>query len=248
MYRYYIDRTAIGRKFLSVDYRLILFFLYVGFLVFLLVTQHNIWTVIYVHFLFVFIFSIFYFGRQFLYIFLAPLMAIFIPVEQYRINRFLKKFKQNTHSEVAIILGHSDWTKLEAWIKPNSGLSELKLLVELLKIKKQDFSFYPRASFGEVEKIMSNKHIKEVYLLGHGSSHIFQLNTDDILYYCEFSNPRYGKEFVHQIHCGTPDGKSLVDYVVPAENRNGCFLIRKPITMIRVEKELKQKIKDQIGK
>jgi hypothetical protein len=172
-------------------------------------------------------------------------MAIVIPIEQYRIKRYLKKFKQNNPTEVAVVLGHSDWTKLEEWTKPNSSLKELKLLVKYLETKKQDFSFYPKANFEDVEKIMSNKNIKEVYFLEHGSSHVFQLNTDDILYYCEFNNERYGKDYVHQVHCGTPDGKSLVDYVVPEKNKSGCFLIRKPITGYRIEKEFKQRMRQK---
>ena len=244
MHRDYLDRTAVGRKILNIEVKLILFALYVGFLVFLWIWQRNWWFVFYSHLIFVFIFSIFYFGRQFLYIFVAPLMAITIPIIQFFIKRYIKQFKQNVPAEVVIILGHSDWTKLEAWVKPNSTVSELKFLVKYLRTKKQDFSFYPRASMEDVERIMADNKVREVYFFGHGSSHVFQLNTDDILYYCEFNNPKYGKDFVHQVHCGTPDGKSLVDYVVPDGNKNGCFLIRKPITGQRIMKEFKQKIKE----
>jgi len=244
MYKDYLDRTDVGRKILNIEYKLVLLFLYIVFLVFLLISQKSWLNVLYVHFLFVFIFSIFYFGRQFLYIFAAPLFVIFIPIEQIRIKRFLKAFKQNTPAEVAIILGHSDWTKLEAWIKPNSALREITLLVQQLKLKRQNFSFYPKATLVDVEEIMKNKDIKEVYLLGHGSSHLFQLSTDDILYYCEFNSPQYKKEFVHQIHCGTEDGKSLIDYVVPEENKERCFLVRKSISGDFIEKKFKQTIKD----
>lgn len=244
MHRDYLDRTAVGKKILNIEIKLILFALYVGFLVFLWIWQRNWWFVFYSHLIFIFIFSIFYFGRQFLYIFVAPLMAIIIPVIQLFIKRYLRQFKQNVPAEVVIILGHSDWTKLEAWIKPNSTVSELKLLVKYLQMKKQDFSFYPRAGIEDVERIMVDDNVREVYFFGHGSSHVFQLNTDDILYYCEFNNPKYGKDFVHQVHCGTPDGKSLVDYVVPDGNKSGCFLIRKPITGQRIMREFKKKIKE----
>jgi len=76
-----------------------------------------------------------------------------------------------------------------------------------------------------------------------GSSHIFQLSIDEILYYCDFNNPKYKKEFVHQIHCGTTHGKSLVDYVVPLENRGSCFFFRKPINGFDILKELKRRRK-----
>jgi hypothetical protein len=110
--------------------------------------------------------------------------------------------------------------------------------------KEQDFSFYPDADFNDVEKIMSDKTIKEVYFLGHGDSHSFKLNTDEILYYCDFNDPKYSKEFVHQVHCGTPHGKSLIDYVVPEKNRNKCFLFRKPIDSLDVKKEFKKKMNE----
>lgn len=232
-----------GRKILNIEYKLIFFAGYVAFLISLWVWQRNWSFVFFAHLSFVFLFSIFYFGRQFLYIFVAPLMAIYIPIEQWRIRMFLKNFKQNTAVEVAVLLGHSDWTKLEAWVKPNFSLKELKSLTKYFESRNQDFSFYPAANFKDVEGIMADKAVKEVCFFGHGSSHVFQLCTDDILYYCEFNNPIYGKAFVHQVHCGTPDGKSLVDYVVPEKNKSGCFLIRKPITGHRIIKEFKKKTK-----
>lgn len=244
MYRDYLNRTAIGKKILNIEFRLILFASYVLFLILAWFKEHSWIPVLYVHLTFVFIFSLFYFRRQFLYVFAAPLVAVFIPFEQYKISRFLRKNKINTPSEVAIVLGHSDWTKLEAWIKPNSTLSELKSLAKYLESKKQDFSFYPTASLEDVEKIMRNTDIKEVYFFGHGSSHMFQLCTDEILYYCEFNNERYKKRFVHQVHCGTPDGKSLVDYVVPEENKKECFLFREPISGLRIEKEFRNKTRE----
>ena len=91
---------------------------------------------------------------------------------------------------------------------------------------------------------MSDKSVREVYFVGHGSSHKFQLGTDDIVYYCDFIDAKYGKDYVHQVHCGTPDGKSLVDYVVPESNRSGCFFVRKLLTTGQIEKELKRRTKE----
>lgn len=77
---------------------------------------------------------------------------------------------------------------------------------------------------------------------------ILQINTEDYLYYCDFNDPqKYGKEFIHQIHCGTPDGKSLIDYVVPKENQNKCFLFRKPINSFDIQKEFKKRTKNLRG-
>jgi hypothetical protein len=90
---------------------------------------------------------------------------------------------------------------------------------------------------------MSNSEIREVCFYGHGTSHMFQLSTNEMLYYCDFNNRgKYGKDFIHQIHCGTSHGKSLIDYVVPEENKIKCFFFRKSITVIDIEKELKRKM------
>jgi hypothetical protein len=70
------------------------------------------------------------------------------------------------------------------------------------------------------------------------------LGTGEYLYYCEFSNGKYEKDFVHQMHCGTEDGKSLVDYIVPDKNKKECFWVKKSITGPYIEKILKKKIRE----
>ena len=237
-----IERTNIGKKIFNIEYKLILFFSYILFLLFSLIFLHN-WSVLAIHISFVFILSVIYFGRDFLVILISPLMPFFILWEQYRVKKYIKPFKQNIPNDVVIVLASSNPTKLEAWIKPNWTLFEIKSLVKYLITKKQNFSFYTHASLEDVEAIMKNKNIKEVYFFGHGSSHTFQLNNDVILYYCEFNNPIYGKEFVHQVHCGTADGKSLVDYVVSEKNKSGCFFFRETITGGFIEKEFNNKTK-----
>jgi hypothetical protein len=170
------------------------------------------------------------------------MLVIIYPINNYLSAQYLKKFKKNVPAHTVIILGQTDWFKLEGWLKTNFLKDEIEALVCYLKAKKQDFSFYTSASLEEVEKIMADKIIKEVYFFGHGDSHRFQLKTDEILYYCEFNNPKkYGKEFVHQVHCGTVDGKSLIDYVVPMENREKCFLFRKPINNSDIRNEFKKR-------
>lgn len=237
------------KKFLRrIDINLIQFFLYVSALIYLLTTGHSWFLVVFVHFFFIVIYGIIYFQEDFLLFFLSPITAILFPIQNYLLRKYLKGFKQNVPAEVVVVLGRSDWFKLEAWIKHNFLKSEIELLVKYLKAKRQDFSFYSDVSFKDVEKIMGDKRIKEVYFFGHGTSHVFQLNTEDYLYYCDFNNlQKYGKEFVHQIHCGTPDGKSLVDYVVPKENQNKCFLFRKPINFFDMQKEFKRRIKNIHG-
>ena len=134
--------------------------------------------------------------------------------------------------------------QLKAWIEPSVSLGEIKPIVKYLKLINRDFSFYINVDFEDVEKIMSNKEIREVYFVGHGNSHVFELNTDNSLYYCDFNDEKYEKDFVHQIHCGTPDGKSLIDYVVPDKNKSKCFLIRKSIRTFDIKKEFKRRIKE----
>ena len=156
----------------------------------------------------------------------------------------MKKVQLNKSCHTVVVLAHSNWRKLEAWIKPNFNVSEIKLLHKYLEKKSDDFSFYPNAKLEDINKIMADPNVKEVYFYGHGSSHVFQLGTREYLYYCEFSNGKYKKDFVHQMHCGTEDGKSLVDYVVPEKNKKQCFWVKKSITGLFIEKILKKKIRD----
>jgi hypothetical protein len=231
------------------EVELVQFFFYIGGLIYLWLKGYRWWSIAILHLFFVLFYGIYYFREDFLIFFLAPLTAVLIPVNSHLLKRYLRNFKQNIPAEVVIILGQSDFFKLEAWIKPNFFKSEIKWLVRLLKARKQDFSFYPKAGLKDVEKIMSDRSIKEVYFFGHGDSHTFQLNTDEILYYCEFNNPeKYGKKFVHQVHCGAPDGKSLIDYVVPKENRSKCFFFRKTIRSGDIEKEFKRRTKKILEK
>jgi hypothetical protein len=230
------------------DVGLIQFFVYIGTLIYLLLSGHGLLSVIFAHLFFVVIYGIIYFRQNFLLFSLSPITAVFSPIQNYLLEKYLRNFKQNIPADTVVILGQSDWFKLEGWIKLNFLKSEIEELVKLLKAGGRDFSFYSNASFKDVEKIMSDKNIKEVYFLGHGDSHTFQLKTDEFLYYCDFNDPKkYGKEFVHQVHCGTPDGKSLIDYVVPKENRDKCFLFRRPINSLDIEKEFKKRTKDFHG-
>jgi len=224
---------------------LIQFFLYVGALIYLLFRGYGWLSVIFVHLFFVLIYGVLYFRGDFLIFFLAPITVFMFPVQNYFLRKYLKNFKQNVPAEAVVILGRYDYFKLEGWIKYNFIKSEIVALVKYLQAKKQDFSFYPDATLRDVNEIMSDKNIKEVYFFGHGTSHVFQLNTNDILYYCDFNDPKkFGKEFIHQVHCGTPDGKSLIDYVVPKENRPQCFFFRKPVNSFDIEKEFKRKTKE----
>lgn len=235
----------------SVEFQAIMFLLYDLFLAFLAWKLDDLWIILWVNLVVVIILVILLFDEYLLYVICALAAPIGIPAvvlsvrrEAHQLEKYLKDFPQNTPAEVVVVLGHADWSKTLAWFKMNPGKGEVKALVELLQAKKQDFSFYPTATQQDVERIMGDKNIKEVYFVGHGSSHKFQLGTEDILYYCDFNDAKYGKEYVHQIHCGTPDGKSLVDYVVPEGNRKGCFFVRKLLRTAQIEKALKRSMKE----
>ncbi len=228
----------------TIEWELIAFLLYFVFLVITIFTIKNLLAVFYIHIVLMILFSIYYFGRELLYILVAPLFVILYPLNSFQTKIFLKKIKLNEPRHTVVVLAHSNWRKLEAWIKPNFNVSEIKLLYKYLKKKGDDFAFYQNATLDDVSKIMADQNIKEIYFYGHGSSHVFQLGTGEYLYYCEFSNGKYEKDFVHQMHCGTEDGKSLVDYVVPDKNKKECFWVKKSITGPYIEKILKKKIKE----
>ena len=145
------------------DVELVQFFFYIGGLIYLWRKGYSWWSIVIFHLFFVLFYSIFYFREDFLIFFLAPITAVLIPINNYLLGKYLRKFKQNVPADVVIILGQSDFFKLEAWLKPNFLKSEISWLVHYLNTRKQDFSFYPKASLKDVEKIMSNKNIKEVY-------------------------------------------------------------------------------------
>ncbi|MFA5886299.1 MAG: hypothetical protein WC863_00805 [Patescibacteria group bacterium] len=231
----------------AVEWELVAFLLYFIFLVITIFTIKNLLAVLYIHIALMILFSIYYFGRELFYILIAPLFVILYPLNSFQTKRFLKKVQLNKSCHTVVVLAHSNWRKLEAWIKPNFNVSEIKLLYKYLKKRGDDFSFYPKATLDDVNDLMADPNIKEIYFYGHGSSHVFQLGTGEYLYYCEFSNGKYEKDFVHQMHCGTEDGKSLVDYVVPDKNKKECFWVKKSITGPYIEKILKKKIKE-IGK
>ncbi len=240
--KYHVKKPKDNKN--KVEFKLLIYFAYIIYLISVLLSVRNVWLMLYAHLIIITIFSLYYFGRDFFYILLSPIWIVVYPLQLAKVKYYLKKFSTNTPKETVVVLAHSNWRKLEAWVKPNYFFSEIKLLAKYLKTKGSDFSFYTQAGLDDVNEIMRNDSIKEVYFYGHGSSHVFQLGTDEILYYCEFGNGKYSKDYVHQMHCGTEDGKSLVDYVVPEENKNECFLIRKSITALTIEKVLKKKMKE----
>ena len=129
-------------------------------------------------------------------------------------------------------------------VKGNYYLLDVKAIIKYLELKRgNDFSFYLNASIDDVYKIMADDNVREVFFVGHGDSHTFVLDNDTEIFYCEFNNEKYKKDFVHQVHCGTKHGKSLIDYVVPEENKSKCFFFRKEVSSRDIRKWFKAETK-----
>lgn len=226
-----------------IDVELALFFLGMGGLIYIGISTHSMRATIFSYIFFAIIIGLLYFWRELFAFFFAPIFLLMWIWQHFSVKKYLhkNKFRMNTPAETVVVLGHPNWFLLEGWLKPIFFASEIKQLVKTMRAENRDFSFYPGANLADVENIMNNKSIKEVYFLGHGNSHEFQLGTDEILYYCDFNDSRYTKQFVHQVHCGDKYGKSLIYYVVPEENKAKCFFFREPITGPTVIKELKKR-------
>jgi hypothetical protein len=145
---------------------------------------------------------------------------------------------QNTPSPAVVILGYADWSYLEAWIKPNSGTADIKALLQLLKARGRDYSFYTHATPATVLSLMGDASVREVYFVGHGHTGGFMLNNETMIEYEDFTDSRFKKDFAHQIHCGTGEGRSLIEIVVPEANRSECICFKGMTTSDTIVKEL----------
>ena len=239
------SKSQFGRFVQKIEFKLLMVLLFIGEMVYVGIKTRSVQQVIFTYISFLIIFGLIYFWYELLMFLLTPFFLIYWPFENFLVKRYCKKqnFKHDINASTVVVLGHSNWFTFEGWSKPIFSRGDIKQLVKTIKAERRDFSFYLNAKFSDVEKIMSDKNVEEVYFFGHGNSHIFQLGTDEILYYCDFNNPKYNKKFVHQVHCGDPYSKSLIDYVVPKENRAKCFLFRKTINSFFIQKELKKREK-----
>ena len=193
--------------------------------------------------------STFFFHEGFLAILFFPLLPVVVAdslFQDRQVRKYLEKNKieQNIHAPIVVIVTYPDRTDWIGWVKPNVTKDEAKAVVEYLTAKNRGFSFYLHPSFDDVESVMRDKEVKEVCFFGHGSSDLFRLSSKQDLFYCDFKDPKYAKELVHQIHCGDKEGKDhrLIDYVVPAKDRETCFWFDKTINESKIIKELKQRI------
>jgi len=179
-----------------------------------------------------------------------PIMILFFPFlpilfweavnHDKRIKKYIKDVEHNVHKTAVIILAHYDRYHFKYTMKPNYDIGNIKNIVGYLKRKRgNDFSFYDNASVSDVESIMSDEKVREVLFIGHGDSHVFVLSLDDEIFYCDFKDKKYKKDYVHQVHCGHGKGKRLSCYVIPKENEDQCFLPNKIIKTKDIDKWFK---------
>lgn len=189
----------------------------------------------------VLVMSAWYFGQQFLRILFMPMFAAFDLIEYVRTQHHLRKYALNVHRETVIVLAYPDWKTFKAWVKPNYTFAEIKTLIRYLESTGKTHSFFTHASIEDIEKIMRDQSVQEVGFYGHGDSHTFCLSNNLTVFYCDYNKPEYSKQYVHQIHCGTKEGKSLIDYIIRPENKSRCFFFRRSITGREIIKELKSR-------
>ena len=160
----------------KIEFRLVLFFAGMGALIYIGISTWSIRAVISTYLLFAIIIGLIYFWREILIFLFSPVFLVLWITHNLLVKRYLKKqnFKQNVPAETVVFLGHSNWFLLDGWLTPIFFLSEIKQLVATMKAEKRDFSFYPNAHIADVENIMSDKNITEVYFYGHGSTHAFR--------------------------------------------------------------------------
>lgn len=176
-------------------------------------------------------------------VFVFPLLPILLWAtidHEKRVKKFISNIDQNIHKSAVVILAHYDRYHFKYAMKPNYDIGNIKNIVDYLKRKRgNDFSFYDNALVYDVESIMSDEKVREVLFVGHGDSHIFVLSLDDEIYYCDFNDKKYNKDYVHQVHCGHGKGKHLSYYVIPKDNEGECFLPNKTIRTKDIDKWFK---------
>lgn len=218
--------------------------------IFVAIANHNPILILVVYILLVIASAFLEVASEYLGLFIFPLFPIAFWVqneEQKKIKKHLSNFNQNIPASAVVILAHYDRYHVKYGMKPNYDFVNIKAIVEYLKeTRVNDFSFYTEALRSDVELIMSNQKVKEVLFVGHGDSHLFVLSLDEDIYYCDFNNPKYAKDFVHQVHCGDKSGKNrrLIDYVVREENRGKCFYFEKTIRTKQITKWFKERTKE----
>lgn len=227
-----------------------LLFVLLIFILCYFINTHNFY-ILFVGFFIIFTLSCYlYYGWLFLIVILIPVIPlpflwnICFVHKNGKIKKYINQFTLNKPSRAVMILADFKWLSTDYFLKDNYSLKELKAIIEYINIRKVDFSIYFKASRSDIIKIMANPEIREVYFIGHGATDVFKLDSENIIYYEDFNDPKYYKDFVHQAHCGTKEGTPLREYIVPKENREECFWKNKTITSRTVIKWFNKKTEE----
>ena len=157
-----------------------------------------------------------------------------------------KKKKNNTNSaNTAVILSNHDFFCLNHWLTSSYSYN-FKVFFKYLELRNDiRYNVYDNLTKPEFNNIISNKKIKNIYLFGHGTRHMFGLYEDKPVYYCDFQNKRINKDFVAQYHCNHHYGKSLADYVVDKDKRKYCEITYEAWSRPGINGFLKHKYKEK---
>ncbi len=158
----------------------------------------------------------------FVFYILLPIRLLIFALSQLILFFYLGNIKKNMPSKTVIVIGKCEYKSPNFWFAPNYDL-DLLFLVKYLKLKDEDFSIYKNVDIETLDGIMSNENIKSVYLFGHGRRHGFGIDSNTVVDYCRYNDPKYKKDYVYQIHCNHQKGNSLVEYVVDEKNRKECL-------------------------
>jgi len=155
-------------------------------------------------------------------LFVFPVRFFTFFITELVLRVYLFHVPKNMPVETVVITGKRPYFKPSFWTAPNFD-TDLILIVNYLRMIGKPFSIYYDTTIEMFDKIMENKEIRIVYVVGHGRRHSFAIDSTTSLDYCKYNDPKFRKDFVYQIHCNGGKGKSLVEYVVPQENQAKCW-------------------------
>jgi len=157
-----------------------------------------------------------------LILFFLPVKLLNFLLTEMVLRVHLFHVPKNIPAETVVVIGKNEYSKPSFWVAPNYDM-ELVLILDYLRMKGKPFSVYYESSVETLDEIMADEKIRTVFLVGHGRRHGFVIDKNTVVDYCRYDDPKYGKDFVYQIHCNQGKGKSLVEYVVPKENWKECI-------------------------
>ncbi len=169
---------------------------------------------------------------------LIIIVAILVIILNYLLKQLslkeIRKYQNIKNSEVAIILGKDKWPIWQSLII--SSYLGIRFLIKYLENNKKRFKICITPNKKEFDSITKDKHIRTLYLIGHGSKYGFCLNEkEDALRYENYKNYKGSKkDEIHLYHCthSKENPKSIIDYLVKKENRIKCYIANKQVLLI----------------